>query len=165
MPFDTYGVRMNISIKAKSSSGDSFYTVDFFVKEDVLSVLCDCPAGEWGKFCKHKWQLLNGDQDMLADPEQAEKLLPITKLAAEKGVGNLYKDVEDLEAQKKALTKDQKKAKNALKKTLSKKATLDEVEFAAANEPVSEIDLRIAYISYLMAKEKEIVENKLKNGF
>jgi len=156
---------MNISIKAKSSSGDGFYTVDFFVKEDVLSVLCDCPAGEWGKFCKHKWQLLNGDQDMLADPEQAEKLLPITELATKKGVEGLYKDVEDLEAQKKALTKDQKKAKNALKKVLSKKVTLEEAEFAAANEPAAEIDLKIAYISYLLVKEKEIVEGKLKNGF
>ena len=160
-----YGASVNISIKAKSSSGDSFYTVEFITKDDILSVFCDCPAGEWGKFCKHKWQLLNGDETMLASTDQRSQLISINKLAIEKGINDLYKDIEVFEKQKKTLTKEQKKEKDSVKKTLSKKNMLTEEQFFEANASLYELDKKMAYTSYLLAKEKEVVEKKLKSGF
>lgn len=156
---------MNISIKAKSSSGDSYYTVDFFIKDEVLSVLCDCPAGDWGKFCKHKWQLLNGDETMIFDPEQSAQLASVTKIAVAKGIKDLYEKFEKQEADLKIKIKAQKKEKSSLKKRLAKKDLLTEDQFQQENEVAYELDRDVAYISYLVAKEKEMVEKKLKTGF
>ena len=49
-----------ISIKVVSSSGDT-YDVLFKFSDDKFSVLCHCPAGIYGKLCKHKTGLLDGD--------------------------------------------------------------------------------------------------------
>lgn len=156
---------MFISIKALSSRGDSFYTVDFFLKHDALSVLCDCPAGEWGKFCKHKWQLLNGDESMLAEPAQSDKLAEVHKLALERGLNDLYQETERLEKKKKVLAREQKKEKDAVKKALSKKVILNQDQFSEANRALHEKDMEVGFVSYLIAKEKEVLEQKLKNGF
>ncbi|MFT7388756.1 MAG: putative Zn finger protein [Candidatus Endobugula sp.] len=156
---------MNISIKAKSSRGDASYTVDFMTKDGVLSVFCDCPAGEWGKFCKHKWQLLNGDESMLTSIDQSSQLKIVHTLAIEKGIHDLYKDVDALEKHKKILAKEQKKEKDSMKKALSKKHTLTEEQFFDLNASLSAIDTKMAYTGYLITKEKEVVEKKLKSGF
>jgi hypothetical protein len=155
---------MNISLKAKSSSG-SFYSVDFIQAEEGLSVHCECPAGEWGKFCKHKWQLLNGDEKMLFDSAQLSELQTIHSLALERGVNQLYEGVESLEVLKKSLTKEQQKEKSSVKKSLANRILLTEEKFIAANAKLHEIDKKLAFTSYLILKEKEVIEKKLKNGF
>jgi hypothetical protein len=155
---------MNISLKAKSSSG-SFYSVDFIKVEEGLSVHCECPAGEWGKFCKHKWQLLNGDEAMLFDSAQLSELQTINSIALERGVNQLYEGVESLEVLKKSLTKEQQKEKSSVKKSLANRILLTEEKFIAANAKLHEIDKKLAFTSYLISKEKEVIEKKLKNGF
>ena len=84
---------MNVLLKANSSSG-SFYNVEFREAEEGLSIHCDCPAGEWGKFCKHKWQLLNGDEDMLFDSSQLNQLAAIHKIALERGLSAFIKTLK-----------------------------------------------------------------------
>ena len=64
---------MKISIKAKSSSGDP-YTVDFLIEKNKLSVFCDCQAGKFGQLCKHKTELIAGDQSRLFDESEVSKL-------------------------------------------------------------------------------------------
>lgn len=64
---------MKISIKAKSSSDDP-YTVDFFIADNKLSVFCNCQAGIFRKLCKHKTELIAGDQSRLFDESEAVKL-------------------------------------------------------------------------------------------
>jgi peptidoglycan hydrolase CwlO-like protein len=102
---------------------------------------------------------------MLASTDQRSQLISINKLAIEKGINTLYKEIETLEKQKKTLTKEQKKAKDSVKKTLSKRNTLTEGQFFEANASLYELDKKMAYTSYLIAKEKEVVEKKLKSGF
>ena len=155
---------MNISLKAKSSSG-SFYNVDFNKGDEGLTVHCECPAGEWGKFCKHKWQLLNGDEKMLFDSSQLSQLVTINNLAIERGLGDLYKEVEELEKQKKSLAKGQKKEKDSVKKLLLNRKLLTEEQFIEANSKIYEIDRKASFTNYLISKEKQVVEKKLKNGF
>lgn len=156
---------MKITLEAKSSSGDYSYNVGFWQKNGLLSVWCDCPAGEWGKFCKHKWQLLNGNEKMLADASQADELNIIKELAIERGIDKLYKKVDDLENQKKELAKIQKKEKDRLKKVFSKKVVLSELEFMEERDTFFHTEKSLAYITYLISKEKEIVEKNLKEGF
>ncbi len=155
---------MNILLKANSSSG-SFYNVEFREVEEGLSIHCDCPAGEWGKFCKHKWQLLNGDESMLFDSSQLDQLAAIHKIALERGLKQFYKNMEELETLKKSLTKEQKAEKNSVKKSLSNRKLLTEEQFIEANAKLNDLDTKVSFTSYLISKEKEVLENKLKNGF
>ncbi len=155
---------MNVLLKANSSSG-SFYNVEFREAEEGLSIHCDCPAGEWGKFCKHKWQLLNGDENMLFDSSQLNQLAAIHKIALERGLSAFYKKIEELEMLKKSLAKEQKQEKNSVKKSLSNRKLLTEEKFIEANAKLNQLDHKVSFTSYLISKEKEVLENKLKNGF
>jgi hypothetical protein len=155
---------MSILLKANSSSG-SFYNVEFREAEEGLSIHCDCPAGEWGKFCKHKWQLLNGDEDMLFDSSQLNQLAAVHKIALERGLSAFYKNIEELDMLKKSFIKEQKQEKNSVKKSLSNRKLLSEEKFIEANAKLNELDNKVSFTSYLISKEKEVLENKLKNGF
>ena len=70
---------MNISLRAKSSSGDP-YTVKFVVENDALSVSCNCQAGQFGQLCKHKTELIAGDKTRLFDDSDASKLEELATL-------------------------------------------------------------------------------------
>ncbi|MCX7174826.1 MAG: hypothetical protein NT159_13090 [Proteobacteria bacterium] len=49
---------MNIEFKVPSSSSDSDYLVTICNDEAGVLVTCSCPAGTYGKLCKHKLQVL-----------------------------------------------------------------------------------------------------------
>ena len=87
-----------IKLLAKSSSGDS-YGVWFTWADDQLSVFCNCKAGEYGKFCKHKWQLMSGDESMLYDINEKEQLIQVVKWVAQTDFEHLYDKVEALQNQ------------------------------------------------------------------
>jgi len=67
---------IEIRLKAKSSSGEP-YEVIFIHHGDFFTVSCSCQAGVFGKLCKHKTQLLQGDQAMLYDLSEISKLTKI----------------------------------------------------------------------------------------
>ncbi|MHB1116334.1 SWIM zinc finger family protein [Sideroxydans sp.] len=54
-----------------SSDGIRSYLAGFTVEEGVLNVFCSCPAGELGKWCKHKMALMSGDTKMPGDLDSA----------------------------------------------------------------------------------------------
>ena len=56
-----------ISLPAKSSSGESHYTVQFIVENGSMKVKCNCQAGKYGRFCKHKFGLLKGNEYWMDD--------------------------------------------------------------------------------------------------
>jgi len=64
---------MKISLKAKSSSGDS-HLVEFSDESGSLRVFCHCPAGSLQQMCKHKLALLKGDVTMLSDRQEEGQL-------------------------------------------------------------------------------------------
>lgn len=109
---------MKISIRAKSSSGDEPYIVDFIKENGLLSVFCNCTAGDWGKFCKHKWQVLSGDRSMLYSPEDEEKLQQVEEWVSESSFSSLYVDVNELEEQVAQLKARIKKAKKDAEKKM-----------------------------------------------
>jgi hypothetical protein len=69
------------TIKVISSSGEP-YNVHFEFIENKFKVHCNCPAGIYGKLCKHKTGLLDGDYSLLfdkADNEVLEQIHNIVK--------------------------------------------------------------------------------------
>ena len=64
---------METSLVAKSSKGEP-YTVQFALKEGLLSIRCSCQAGIRSLLCKHKVALASGDTSILFDPGQEKQL-------------------------------------------------------------------------------------------
>ncbi len=95
---------MQITLFAKSSSGNEPYRVDFIQEDGLLSVRCNCAAGVWGQLCKHKTQLLANDDDMLYDPNQREPLNQVAEWVAnsqyQKVLAELRESEEDIERAK-----------------------------------------------------------------
>lgn len=105
-----------VSILAKSSSGNHSYQVDFHLHNDKLLVFCDCPAGNLGKFCKHKWELLSGNKSMLFDVSEDEKLNKVLTWVEKSDFKNLYSKVDELENQLELIKKEIKKEKKNVEK-------------------------------------------------
>ncbi len=66
-------------IKAKSSHG-GFYEVAFTCNGDRLWLKCTCIAGKFSQFCKHKFQLLEGNAAWLYDPQSRSELAHIQSI-------------------------------------------------------------------------------------
>lgn len=50
---------INIDIEIPSSSSDATYCVSVTQDDNGVLVSCTCPAGVFGKLCKHKLEVLN----------------------------------------------------------------------------------------------------------
>ncbi len=157
---------MKTTLEAISSDGVTTYSVDFIINDTgKLAVFCSCPAGEWGKFCKHKWQLLHGDESMLADLSQLDELKTIASIAKEHHVDDLFDDINKLEKDKKTLTKALKLEKESLDRRLSSKQILDFQSFSSVYSTALIIEHKLSYNTYLISKNRQIIEDKLKKGF
>ena len=66
---------MSIEINVPSSSSDSVYLVTISSDEEGIIVSCSCPAGMYGKLCRHKLQVLTEClDDELATSPNAERV-------------------------------------------------------------------------------------------
>lgn len=74
-------MKPEVNIKVISSSGEP-YDVHFEFFENKFKVHCNCPAGIFGKICKHKTGLLEGDASLLfnkIDKEMLEQIYNTVK--------------------------------------------------------------------------------------
>ena len=62
-----------ITFKVTSSSGEP-YNIQFKFSDSQFTVVCNCQAGIFGKLCKHKIGLLDGDPLLLFDKTDQETL-------------------------------------------------------------------------------------------
>lgn len=110
---------MQITLYAKSSSGDDHYDLNFHFEDGKLKVFCNCAAGSLGRFCKHKWQLLSGNLDMLAIPEQEQDLKIVQSWVEQTGFDHLYDKVNELELEvgvlKKQIQAEKKKVERLMR--------------------------------------------------
>jgi len=104
---------METTILVKSSSRDEPYAVAVSSTESGLSIFCDCPAGEWGKYCKHKMAIVLADERILYDGEQKDNFTKVTEWIAESGYPRL---VQELCESEKALELAKKNVKNQKEK-------------------------------------------------
>jgi hypothetical protein len=102
-------MKEEIIIKVISSSGEP-YNVHFKFSDNKFTVFCNCPAGIYGKLCKHKTGLLDGDSSLLFDKTDHEILEQIheavkkskyTEIISSYNV--LRKEIEDAQKKEKKL--------------------------------------------------------------
>ncbi len=63
----------------KSSTKPDGYSIVINQKSEQTTCSCDCPAGKFGKICKHVLAVLTGDVRVLIDPSQSSSLLGFTR--------------------------------------------------------------------------------------
>lgn len=68
---------MEIILYAKSSDGITCYNVAFKNRDGIISIKCDCRAGELTKLCRHKLALLRGDAGILYENTQVSEFATI----------------------------------------------------------------------------------------
>jgi hypothetical protein len=67
---------MKAILLSKSSHGEP-YKAEFTAVDDELRIFCHCQAGVLHRMCKHKQAFINGETEMLFDPNQTALLLEI----------------------------------------------------------------------------------------
>ena len=113
-----------IRVKAKSSSGEP-YDVVFTNQGDSFTVFCTCQAGVHGKLCKHKTQLLQGDESMLQNPGEVSALAEIRSWVQTSECADLLVEYsvikKEIEAAKSKEQKFRRTLEDAMKKGISLK--------------------------------------------
>jgi hypothetical protein len=79
---------------AKSSDGQTNYEIQFVYESGKLSVFCNCPAGAFGKYCKHKLSFLNGEKVLLTDTIDLDSFSAIREWVRESGYPPLLAQVD-----------------------------------------------------------------------
>jgi uncharacterized Zn finger protein len=113
---------MEAKILVKSSSRKEAYTVVVSLTETGLSISCNCPAGEWGKYCKHKIAIILGDNKILYNDEQIEGLNKAGSWISKSNYPPLLTQLQEyeieLETVKKKVTSFKEELANFMKKGL-----------------------------------------------
>lgn len=110
---------MVIKILAKSSSDkNAFYSVEFKYENEKLAVFCTCEAGIHRQFCKHKYGLLCGDEGMLKDAGEKEKLLAVQELVTKTKYSQMLKELGEYEEMLQQTKTKRDKAKKKLEEAM-----------------------------------------------
>jgi uncharacterized Zn finger protein len=110
---------MKIEVLLKSSSQPEPYEVAVIAEAGTLSVHCTCPAGEWGKYCKHKTAMVLGDASALYGDDQAQRFAEARKLIAASTLPALFAEIADAEKKAAAATAFAKKTKEKVAKAMN----------------------------------------------
>ena len=85
---------MEIRLKAKSSDGKASYVVQFVRESGKLSIFCSCPAGEFGRYCKHKLSFLKGESALLTDTSDADSISAVREWVRESSYAALLAEID-----------------------------------------------------------------------
>lgn len=105
---------MKIILYAKSSDGINFYKVVFTNRDGIISIKCDCPAGELTKLCRHKLALIRGDESILYDSKQHQEFLTIEDWIKASSFIQLVVEHDAIEKEIQKKQRDLKKIKETL---------------------------------------------------
>ncbi len=92
-----YHSNMEITILVKSSSQSGPRSVLVVRGDSGLSFVCDCPAGERGRLCKHKKAMASADDSMLYDENQREQFTQVMDWVAQSGYPELMEELKEAE--------------------------------------------------------------------
>jgi len=88
---------MEITVLVKSSSQPGPRSVLVVLGDSGLSFVCDCPAGERGRICKHKKAMASADDSMLYGEDQRESFDQVMEWVAQSGYPDLMKELKEAE--------------------------------------------------------------------
>ena len=104
-------------IKAISSSGEP-YDVYFEFSENKFKVHCNCPAGIYGKLCKHKIGLLDGDSSLLFNKTDYEVLEQIHEVVKKSKYIEIISSYNSIKREIEVAQKKEKKLKEQIEQSL-----------------------------------------------
>jgi len=104
-------------IKAISSS-DEPYDVYFEFSENKFKVHCNCPAGIYGKLCKHKIGLLDGDSSLLFNKTDYEVLEQIHEVVKKSKYIEIISSYNSIKREIEVAQKKEKKLKEQIEQSL-----------------------------------------------
>jgi len=110
-------MKAEIVIKVISSSGDP-YDVLFKFSDNKFTVYCHCPAGIYGKLCKHKTGLLDGDSSLLFDKTDHEILAQIHEAVKKSKYIEIISSYNILRKEIEAAQRKEKKLKEQIEQAL-----------------------------------------------
>lgn len=110
---------MKKTLLAKSGSGEHYYKVIFEMKDNKLTVSCDCQAGILRQLCKHKKALILNDVSMLYDTEQEIVLVEIYEWTNKAGYQKIFKQYENIKNEIEKLKKEEFAARKQLERILN----------------------------------------------
>lgn len=104
---------MKKEFEVMSSDGITFYVVSFELDSGKLYVYCNCQAGSFGKWCKHKAQLVLGDLSGLRNSAQASDIPEILEWVKDSKIAQFVSEMQVAESEmKKAKTRMDRARKN-----------------------------------------------------
>jgi len=110
---------MEILVLIKSSSQPEPYGVTVSVESDALAIRCTCPAGEWGKYCKHKVAVVLGDTTTLYGDDQLGCFEEARKWVVASSLPTLFAEISDAEKKAAAATALAKKTKEKVARAMN----------------------------------------------
>lgn len=110
-------MKTKIILKAISSSGEP-YDVNFDLLDNKLAVFCNCPAGMYGKLCKHKTKFLDGDLSMLFDKNDQERLEQVHEMVKKSKYTEVISSYNTIKKEIENAQKKEKKLKEQIEHVL-----------------------------------------------
>jgi len=104
-------------IKVISSSGEP-YDVHFKFSDNKFTVICHCPAGIYGKLCKHKTGLLDGDYSLLFNKTDHKTLEQIHEAVKKSKYTEIISSYNILRKEIETAQKKEKKLKEQIEHAL-----------------------------------------------
>jgi hypothetical protein len=96
---------MKITLLVKSSSMPGVgYEVVFKNVNDIITIKCNCRAGELTKLCKHKLALIRGDSSILMDDDENYNFIKVKEWIKNSAFSQL---IIELDLAEKALAEKQ----------------------------------------------------------
>lgn len=111
-------IREERAIEVCGSDGETKYLVFFSQTDKGLGVSCTCPAGLFGKLCKHKLEILAGNFGMSSVDAAQDSISTISAWIKQSDIGVLVENIaiaeSELDRAKSALSAAKKKLERAL---------------------------------------------------
>lgn len=85
---------MKKEFEMMSSDGITVYIVSFELDSGKLHIYCNCQAGSWGKWCKHKTQLVLGDLSGLRNSAQSSEMQEVLEWVKDSKVAQLVSEMQ-----------------------------------------------------------------------
>ncbi len=107
---------MKKELEVASSDGVSVYIVSFEFDSGKLFVYCNCQAGSFGKWCKHKTRLVMGDLSGLRNSAQLNDMPEVLEWVNDSRIAPLVSEMQAAEDEIKKAKARMDKAKKELEK-------------------------------------------------
>lgn len=107
---------MKTEFEVMSGDGITVYVVSFELDSGKLYVYCNCQAGSFGKWCKHKTQLVLGDLSGLRNSAQSSDMPEVLEWVKDSKIAQLVSEMRVAEDEMKKAKARMDRARKNLEK-------------------------------------------------